>query len=292
MVTYLQLESEQEYHDEHEPPALADFNNKIRAKFGLSKSECGSKGDNNHLEGRHRSRLWDTNSIYCTDRSYATRDSRDVNADGNALRATDIGIQDKTLQDASKRLDTAVRSGKLPEVAEWFGTFDGKNVVGWFEGHSSSSDDSHLWHMHVGYWTKYTNDQNFFDRLYAVITNEEDDVTPEQNAQLANANANAYSAAFLTKDISIPYPGNGTTYNPTNYPSPLFKAISTMQADITELKNKPAGTVELTEEDIAAIASKVAELITPSINAAGAEARDAVGDFAEGGAEKVRKDED
>ena len=175
MPTYADLETEAVYLREYEPDALAWFNGACQQHYGHSRAQTGSRGDNRHLYGRHRSRSWCTNSRYCTDRSYGTRDARDTAGPADALRASDVGIQGQQLRDASRRLDAAVRGGELPELAEWFGTKDGVTVVGWYEGHASSSDDNHLWHLHLGYWTNATDDREFFGRLFAVITGTEED---------------------------------------------------------------------------------------------------------------------
>ena len=171
MVTYLQLESEQVWHDQIVAPFMTSFLIvPLRQFYGLDANTCGAPGDNNHLYGRHRSANWDRQSRYCTNRSYGTTDARDHAGDQNWYRAVDIGIQGDTLHAACHRIDDAVRAGKLPEVAEWFGTFDGQTVVGWYEGHPSSSDSSHLYHMHVGVWTQFADDFQVMQRIYGVIT--------------------------------------------------------------------------------------------------------------------------
>ena len=124
MVSYAALESEEVWVDEYVAPAQQAFNSRMQSYFRLASAAIGSKGDNNHLYGRHRSYAWAVESIYCTDPSYGTVDGRDQPGDHNWLRATDIGISGKVHWDAARRLDSAVRAGRLPSVAEWFGTFD------------------------------------------------------------------------------------------------------------------------------------------------------------------------
>jgi hypothetical protein len=143
----------------------------LRNFYSLGPASIGAPGDNNHLYGRHRSANWDRQSRYCTNRAYGTVDARDKLGNQNWYRAIDTGIQGKTLQDASHRMDALVRSGKAPGVAEWFGTFDGNTVVGWYEGHPSSSDDSHLFHLHVGVWNANADDAALMRLLYSTITN-------------------------------------------------------------------------------------------------------------------------
>lgn len=151
----------------------------LRNFYGLGPASIGAPGDNNHLYGRHRSANWDRSSRYCTDRAYGTVDARDKRGNQNWYRAIDTGIQGKALQDASHRMDDLVRSGRAPGVAEWFGTFDGQTVVGWYEGHPSSSDSSHLFHLHVGVWNESADDALLMQLLYGTITGtnvEEDSV--------------------------------------------------------------------------------------------------------------------
>lgn len=171
MVTYLQLESEQVWHDQITPPFMTGFLIvPLRNFYGLGTNDVAAAGDNNHLYGRHRSANWDRQSRYCTNRSYGTVDPKDHQGNQNWYRAVDTGISGPTLWGASYRMDNAVRAGRLPEVAEWFGSFDGKTVVGWYEGHPSSSDSSHLTHLHVGFWNQYADTAAVMQRVYEVIT--------------------------------------------------------------------------------------------------------------------------
>jgi hypothetical protein len=88
----------------------------------------------------------------------------------NWYRAVDVGIQGPNLFAACRRMDDLVRSGACPGLAEWFGTFNGVNVVGWFEGRPSTSDSSHLFHLHVGVWNSFANDAQTMQILYGAIT--------------------------------------------------------------------------------------------------------------------------
>lgn len=171
MATYAQLESEQVWHDQVVPPFMTGFLIvPLRNHYSLGADAVGSPGDNGHLYGRHRSADWDRRSRYCTNRAYGTTDARDRAGSQSWYRAVDIGITGEELHAACHRLDNAVRAGLLPEVAEWFGTFDGKTVVGWFQGHPSSSDSSHLFHLHVGLWTQFANDFHVMQRVFDVVT--------------------------------------------------------------------------------------------------------------------------
>lgn len=170
MPTYLQLASEPEWGAQFIPPVMnAGLLGPLRVFYGLGPSSVGSAGDNSHLYGRHRSYSWDRASRYCTDRAYGTTDSRDQGGDRNWYRAVDVGITGQQLFDASHRMDALARSGACPGLAEWFGTFDGANVVGWFEGRESTSDSSHLFHLHVGVWNSFANDAPTMQQIYNTI---------------------------------------------------------------------------------------------------------------------------
>jgi hypothetical protein len=178
MPTYAQLEQESYWRAEVEAPAHAALNNRLRVHYGQTRVQAGSKGDNRHLQGRHRSRVWCLSSRYCTNRTYATIDARDRRGDGNWLRATDIGVQGAELRAVSARLDAAVLAGRLPCLAEWFGTIDGRNVTGWYQGRRSSSDTSHLYHAHVGIWTEFCDNAPQLQLLGDIITGTAGGHTP------------------------------------------------------------------------------------------------------------------
>lgn len=185
--TWDELTTESWFNDEVVSAAMFSCSSRWRSHWGVGPTLIGSKGDENHLRGRHRSRDWTRNSIYCTNRGYGDTDLRDRDAPasfGRYLRAFDIdGMPAGERWAFNRRLDDAVRAGRLPCVAEWFGTFDGFTVVGWYQGHSSASDDTHLDHTHIGIWTTFCEDRAQLDLLCAIILGE-DDMTPEQDTML------------------------------------------------------------------------------------------------------------
>jgi hypothetical protein len=178
MATYAQLANEPEWGAQYTPPAMVtELLAPLRELYGLGPNAVGAAGDNNHLSGRHRSYAWCRNSRFCGDRGYGTSDARDQGGDRNWYRAADVGITGQALFDASRRMDALVRSGRAPGIAEWFGTFDGVRVVGWFQGNPSTSDSSHLFHLHVGFWNSSANDQVLMRLVYATIAGIEDPST-------------------------------------------------------------------------------------------------------------------
>ena len=206
MPTYAELAREPWWPAEVEAPAHAQLNRQLRAHFGHTPAQTGSKGDNRHLRGRHRSRDWCLNSVFCTNRAYGTTDPRDKRGDGNWLRATDVGITGATLRGASARLDALVRSGRVPGLAEWFGTIDGTTVTGWYEGRPSSSDDSHLWHLHFGVWTEYANDTYLMGLLYTAITGVDDDM--DMTTKITNGGPGSVGEWMIRQDARTNYLAN------------------------------------------------------------------------------------
>ena len=257
MPTYSALALEAVWRAQYVPSVLDTVLVKpLRTFYNLGPTSIGAPGDNNHLYGRHRSANWDRQSIYCTNRSYGTTDARDKQGDQDWYRACDIGITGQTLYDASHRIDAVVRSGGAPGVAEWFGTFDGKTVVGWYEGHASSSDSSHLYHLHVGLWNQYANDPATVRAVYGAITGTGDDMTPEEH-NLLTSNANRIQHGILDgDDVMNDTPG----YN-TNRPVWIVGAIKALDAKLDQvLAALAAGTtVDISDEQVAEIADAAKE---------------------------------
>lgn len=266
MPSYLQLAGEQVWLDQYVPDNLTRLLiEPLRAFYNMGPTAIGAPGDNNHLYGRHRSRNWDLQSRYCTNRTYGTQDARDRASDGNIYRAVDVGIQGQTLFDASHRMDALVRSGGCPGVAEWFGTFDGVNVVGWFEGHPSTSDNSHLWHLHVGLWNQYANDPATLRQVYSAITGVgmilgEDDVKAITEAVWQ----------YYLAPLGI------------NMKDHILK-IEGAVGEILTLVQTGSGSTD---------AAAIIAAVRGEADAVKAEVRDAVADLGEGGAAQVRADDD
>src|SRR6185312_3552057 len=89
---------------------------------------------------------------------------------GDALCAVDATIPLPALIAACKRLDEEIRAGRLEKVVEWFGTFDGRVVVGYnnVRNTNASADSSHLFHLHMGFDRGRVNENH--DDLYDILT--------------------------------------------------------------------------------------------------------------------------
>ncbi len=206
MPTDLQLEQESWWVREFEPPNLAKLNDALRKHFGVTGSYIGSKGNNLHLRGYHRSREWVLNSRYSL---YAAADYSVQNildrAGGDArwLAATDFQTRGGTpdLIQVCRRLDAAVRDNELPQIREWYGNIDGDQVVdGWdnVRDRAASSDTSHLWHLHMSFFRSRADDDH--THLFDVLTGD-DMATVEEiwGAQFGPAGARKTAGALLAE---------------------------------------------------------------------------------------------
>lgn len=175
MPTYLQLQAEPWWGAEFQPPTVADLCRGLRGFWGVDPVALGSKGDNNHLYGYHRSRAWVLNSVYCTNTSYSVSETSGNRGGGdeNWLCAIDITTPTEELLAACRRLDAAVRSGRIEKVVEWYGNLGGDLRVDGYDNirnQVASSDSSHLWHLHISLDRGRAGENH--DDLYAILTGE------------------------------------------------------------------------------------------------------------------------
>lgn len=246
--------------------------------FGTSPLGGGTKGNASHTYGRHRSYEWCRRSAFCTDRSYGTTDQRDKDGEDRHIRAFDVPLGRVQIRDVSRRLNNAVRAGDAPMIAEWFGTFDNVNVVGWFEGEPSSSDDSHLSHVHVGLWTKYANDVAALNTVYEIMTGDTMAITSADAkviaAELAKNKDFLAAVAKANWDADqIPAP-RAPFADPDFDTNPTWQADNTLRAIIEGQRQHHAevmealkagivvnAKVDLTDEAVAAVADATADEI-------------------------------
>lgn len=179
MASYLQLEREIWWGREIQPPALAALSVRLRSFYSVGPAALGSKGDNAHLRGYHRSYAWVRNSSFCTNRSYSCTETPGNRNPGNVnwLAAIDATIPRAQLLAACKRLDAAVRAGRLEKITEWYGNDDGDNRVDGYDNiHNvlSSSDSSHLWHLHMSFDRGRANEDH--SDVYAILTGSDSTV--------------------------------------------------------------------------------------------------------------------
>lgn len=128
----------------------------------------GIVGDSAHTYGYHRGRN------YVSSSDYSVQQADDKAGPGEAACGLDVSMNDADMKTVSKRLNTAVNNGdsRLHALREWYGTTDGYNVTGRDvrTGNYITSDDSHLWHVHLSFYRKWADDVNEAKKIAAVFT--------------------------------------------------------------------------------------------------------------------------
>lgn len=119
--------------------------------------------------------------------NYSIRLQLDLVTPQTKARALDLTMSTAEMKLRTKRLlDAAARRDpRLRAVREFYGTIDGRRVVGRIKDsetgawRSSTSDSSHLWHIHISIFTTHCDDWDALapvvEVLSGVTTNEGDD---------------------------------------------------------------------------------------------------------------------
>jgi len=184
VLTYAQLESERWWGREVVTAELDWLGDTLCARLRRPRAAAGSKGDNAHLNGAHRSQEWILNSRFSTSRSYTVQ---------SGLNATQVrhisgfdmvpgewgSAQNRRLMiEQTGRLLAAMRAGRLDEVRELFGTVNGSTVTGWNNVTNSfaSSDSSHLDHWHLSLDRRHCTNRPLMERIVAIALGEDEDM--------------------------------------------------------------------------------------------------------------------
>ena len=186
MPTYAQLESERWWGREVVTAELDWLGDELCSRLRRPRASAGSKGDNEHLNGAHRSQEWILNSRYCTSRSYTVQSGLNAtqlrHISGFDMVPGEWGTsRNRTLMIAQTgRLLAAMRGGRLDEVRELYGTTNGSTVTGWNNVTNSfaSSDSSHLEHWHLSLDRRHCANRALMERIVAIALGEDDDDMP------------------------------------------------------------------------------------------------------------------
>jgi len=176
MPSYADLQTEACYLAETAPPAMTVLANRLRARY--PGSDIGMRGDNHHLNGYHRSRRWIKESRFCTNTTYSiSRTAGDrTGGDSNWYTGIDITVAPEELFEMCRRLDVAIRAGKLEKITEWYGNFGGDLIVDGFDNIANriaTSDISHLKHLHASFDRGRANEDH--SDVFDVLTGGDDD---------------------------------------------------------------------------------------------------------------------
>lgn len=182
--TYAQLQAERWWGREVVTPEFGWLHAELARALGVPQANVGSKGDNRHLSGAHRSQEWILNSAYCTNRTYTVQQGLSAEQ-ARHLAGCDItpATREQMLQ-ISRNIDRATRSGALEEIREWYGNTDNDSRVdGWnnIANRVATSDSSHLWHLHLTFDRRALRDASVMQRVLAALlgttTPEGDDMS-------------------------------------------------------------------------------------------------------------------
>jgi hypothetical protein len=158
----------------------------------------GIQGDAAHTYGYHRGR------DYVPSSDYSVQLAEDKQGDGEACCGLDLSWTAADPQyTVSRRLLDASDDSRMFACREFYGSTDGVHVCGWdyAGGYPVSSDDSHLWHVHLSILRRYADDPDALDGIAQVITgsdepsHETDEIQDEEDDM----------KAFLARDGSDQY---------------------------------------------------------------------------------------
>ncbi len=173
--------------NEYAPDAIRWLANQIVDSVDTAEIS-GIVGDVAHTYGYHRSR----NVIPRND--YSAVLAADRRGDGDAASALDMKYSAKWMRIVTARLIKSAEDPGDPRMAgvrEFYGTTNGAVVNGRihngnYEWRFESSDDSHLWHVHISFLREHANNKQTMRNVLSVITNEgQDDM--EQTEKIAHS---------------------------------------------------------------------------------------------------------
>lgn len=279
MPTYAELQAETWWGREIVTPELAGLGAELCRRTSRPADAAGTKGNNLHLRGSHRSQEWILNSRYCTSRTYT------VQSGLTGEQARHVAGFDFTPGSAAamlvqcQRLMAALRAGVLEEVREFYGNVDGDLIVdGWNNllDRAASSDSSHLWHWHLGLDRRCLRDAALMRRIVsialALLADGEDDdmqvitIAKDAAGQLYACDgmrSRPVGPAAIVDMRTLAAEGRFTLLNADNprggwYPG-AFGALDTAPA---------APTVTLSDAQVAALVGQVAGEALASVEAA------------------------
>lgn len=260
MATLVQLQAEVWWRDEFVPPSLQKLIVDLRAFYGVPAANIGSKGDENHLRGYHRSRNWVKNSAYCTNRTYSVSETPGNRSGGNGdwLAALDITIARDELLAMCQRLDEGVRSGHFEKITEWYGNDDGDTRVDGYDNvrnQLATSDASHLWHCHISFDRAAVGLQNH-DDVFDLLTGG-NDMPLSDDKDFKALIERVQGLENMEDPITFQIAGEAS---PRNEANKMAQAIRDLQAKIETLlaSGVPVpGAVNLTPESVQQVADAV-----------------------------------
>lgn len=168
---------------EYAPDSLKWLGNQLK---GLGGQLSGIVGDRAHTYGYHRAR----NVLPGGD--YSVKLAEDRSGDSSAASAIDMNFPPDKMRLYTQRLIDATNSKdpRVRYIREFYGTTNGANVHG--RTHSgenagwefASSDDSHLWHIHISFFRKYATSMDAAHAIYDILAGR--DTQPGASASMGD----------------------------------------------------------------------------------------------------------
>lgn len=226
---------------EFAPDALKWLGSRVAPDLGGVLS--GIVGDSAHKRGYHRGR----NYVYSTD--YSVQLTEDKKGDGEAACGIDMSFTEAKMRLYTGRLKAAADKNdpRLRYVREFYGTLNGTTVYGrthkgstdstW---ESSTSDSSHLWHIHISILRQYANIRAVMQGILDVLMGkaiEENDMDATQDRLLRELHANLVApfrwsettktTSQLIKDLAW-----GSEFGPDATGAWLPKAVAEIRTEL------------------------------------------------------------
>lgn len=247
---------------EYAPDAIRWLGAQAVAKLGGEVS--GVLGDSSHTYGYHRCR----NVLPSSD--YSVQLPADLLGDGWAASALDISFPSAVMPVVTQRLLDSAKDRNDPRldvVREFFGTLDHSTVTGWdcVAYTPSTSDSSHLWHIHISILRQFSNDMAAMQQILSVLTGEPVSQSGGKTVSAVDNFLNGYAQGMPKyKDDA----GNDQINCPVAWEISRGAWQKTVDVKLDALANRPAAT--LTDAQVASIAQAVVKQIFAKIAAAGA----------------------
>jgi hypothetical protein len=210
MPTDAQIRAESWWKREIVTSELDWLGDELCRRTGQPRTAAGTKGNEAHRRGGHRSQEWIEKSAYCTNRTYTVQSGLTAEQERH-VAALDFtpgqwGTQAnrRLMQQQTRRLVDALKSGRLAGVREVIGTLDGRTVTAIRpDGSTFSADTSHLDHWHLTLDRRRCRDKKLMERIIAVALGDEGDevaLTAEDLAKIEEAARKGVLDAYLGRD--------------------------------------------------------------------------------------------
>lgn len=227
------------------PQAIKDFYTKITVS---SKVLSGIVGDASHSYGYHLAR----NELPSND--YSVVLAADKLGASDCASAIDVSLSRTDMILVSKRLLAAGKGNdsRLHAMREFFGADStDTHVIGWdrhdpnnaFDDTPTTSDDSHLWHIHISFYRQYADNLAAITPIADVFNGKAVDA-PMSASEVATikaalaASEKRVLAAVAENDriLTLLVHGDSTHPNSQDGTGPVIRQIAT---DVAAIKNKP-----------------------------------------------------